>query len=686
MGNKSIGVHIPFLGGYYFGCILDGIHRAASEQGWQVIVVKGTVQEHPAHLAWERVEGWIVVQLLDGIGELAARGIPAVTISAQAAGLSYPAIMPDNYHSTFAATRHLLHHGHQRIAFVGPLPNSDVEERLAGYRDALRERGLAPDPALFLDPGFSTSMREAGKRMARLLLEQGVPCSAVVAAADELALGVLEVVQAAGLRVPEDLAITGFDDLAASQHSTPSLTTVRQDPAALGRQAVHLLLAQLAGEPVRSGIHYVPTALILRRSCGCALGASAGSVVVPDYCGAGWQDLLAHDLVRQARALNPLDSAQLPAEIWPGAATLVSGLAEAVASDTAPEMGLLEQAWREAVALTGDMEVLYTIYKLLQRACAQHSAARAHDPQAQARIDTYRDRAEMAMLRAYTLNESTRGISIEQLLHTSYTISLPLIGATTNDAQQLGWLDQTPVSWGCLARWSTAGSGPAELTVVGLYARGQPTARPDLRFPAPAFPPPELMPRGARAGSHHPLMMLPVRCQGEDWGVLALAGPVETQLSDGQGSMDMAAALLSAALEREQLQISLESQEDALRELGSPVLPLLPGVLLVPLIGAVSAARAQQVMETLLHTVGQQRAHTVLLDITGVPLVDSQVADSLLRAARAVTLLGARVTLVGVRPEIAQSIVGLGIDLRTIATQPTLAAALQALQAGRQTP
>jgi rsbT co-antagonist protein RsbR len=146
--------------------------------------------------------------------------------------------------------------------------------------------------------------------------------------------------------------------------------------------------------------------------------------------------------------------------------------------------------------------------------------------------------------------------------------------------------------------------------------------------------------------------------------------------------MGMSAALLSAALEREQLLISLASQQDTLRELGSPIIPLLPGVLLMPLVGTIDTRRAHQIIEVLLQEVSAQQGHTVLLDITGVPLVDSQVADSLLRAARAVTLLGARVILVGVRPEMAQSIVGLGIDLRTIATQPTLAAALRALRLG----
>src|SRR5262249_22640418 len=115
--------------------------------------------------------------------------------------------------------------------------------------------------------------------------------------------------------------------------------------------------------------------------------------------------------------------------------------------------------------------------------------------------------------------------------------------------------------------------------------------------------------------------------------------------------------------------------------LGCPVIPLLQHVLLIPLVGAIDSNRAQQIIEAVLDGVSSYRASDVLLDITGVPLVDSQVANSLIQAARAAVLLGARVILVGIRPEIAQSIVGLGIDLSHIASQPTLAAALRTLRA-----
>jgi rsbT co-antagonist protein RsbR len=110
----------------------------------------------------------------------------------------------------------------------------------------------------------------------------------------------------------------------------------------------------------------------------------------------------------------------------------------------------------------------------------------------------------------------------------------------------------------------------------------------------------------------------------------------------------------------------------AIRELSSPVIPVLDGVLVMPLIGVIDSARAALVMSTLLSAIEQHHAMIVLMDVTGVPLVDSQVARVLLQAADAARLLGAEPILVGLRPELAQTIVGLGLDLSSLKTQADL--------------
>jgi anti-anti-sigma regulatory factor len=133
------------------------------------------------------------------------------------------------------------------------------------------------------------------------------------------------------------------------------------------------------------------------------------------------------------------------------------------------------------------------------------------------------------------------------------------------------------------------------------------------------------------------------------------------------------AALKASQQEREALQEEvIAAQEAAIRELSTPLIPLADGVVAMPLVGTISTARAQQIMETLLEGIGIHQAHVALIDITGVKVVDTQVADALLRAARAARLLGAQVVLTGIGPEIAQTLVSLGADMSGIATRGTL--------------
>ena len=116
----------------------------------------------------------------------------------------------------------------------------------------------------------------------------------------------------------------------------------------------------------------------------------------------------------------------------------------------------------------------------------------------------------------------------------------------------------------------------------------------------------------------------------------------------------------------------IEGQQAALRELSTPIIPITDGVIAMPLIGAIDSNRAQQVIEGLLTGVAELGATTAILDITGVLVVDTQVANALLRAAQAVKLLGAQVIITGIRPEVAQTLVGLGLDLSGITTLATL--------------
>ena len=132
-----------------------------------------------------------------------------------------------------------------------------------------------------------------------------------------------------------------------------------------------------------------------------------------------------------------------------------------------------------------------------------------------------------------------------------------------------------------------------------------------------------------------------------------------------------------AEAERKGLQDEVIAMQAAtLAELSTPLIPITTSIVAMPLIGSIDGARAQRIMENLLSGMLEMRARTAILDITGVATVDTQVADALLRAARAVRLLGADVILTGMRPEVAQTLVALGANFDGIATRATLQSAI----------
>jgi PAS domain S-box-containing protein len=152
-----------------------------------------------------------------------------------------------------------------------------------------------------------------------------------------------------------------------------------------------------------------------------------------------------------------------------------------------------------------------------------------------------------------------------------------------------------------------------------------------------------------------------INAAGEIYGV----GGVSTDITDQR----------NAEQAREQALIqqrTIEAQQEALRELSTPLIPLATGVLVMPLIGLIDAERASQIVEALLNGIASQRAHTTILDITGVRVVDANVASGLVQAARAARLLGAQVFLTGIGPRVAQTLVELGAELEGVVTLATL--------------
>jgi PAS domain S-box-containing protein len=211
------------------------------------------------------------------------QSLPMVTTGMTLEGV--PGVVVDDRKGIRDLIRHLVEvHGYRRIAFIrGPEGKANAEDRYQAYADTLAEYGLPFDPARVAPGNFTYA---SGREAIHLLVDQrDVDIEAIVAANDLTALGASEALQRRGIRVPNDVAVVGFDDIEEARATTPPLTTMQYPMHALGRRAVELLLAGLAGKEVSEKI-ILSTGLVVRQSCGCldpaVVQAAAGSIVMSD--------------------------------------------------------------------------------------------------------------------------------------------------------------------------------------------------------------------------------------------------------------------------------------------------------------------------------------------------------------------------------------------------------------------
>jgi len=178
-----------------------------------------------------------------------------------------PAILLENRTGAQRLVEHLIDvHGCRRIGFLqGPKGNEDSEGRQAGYKRALKARGIAADPELIGYGGFN---EEEASATIQEWLARSIPFDAVFAGDDDAATGVLAALHRAGVRVPQDVRVVGFDDSAVSRFLSPPLTTVRAPIEAVGREAIRQLVRVIRGEPAEP-LSLMPTELVIRESCGC---------------------------------------------------------------------------------------------------------------------------------------------------------------------------------------------------------------------------------------------------------------------------------------------------------------------------------------------------------------------------------------------------------------------------------
>lgn len=264
--HAANGIVFPDLSGPYYAEVILGYEEAAGELGQSVLILSTHGRSDAPDMVLElagRVDGLVVLGRTvsdEVIAEIVARGTPVVLLARPGTD-GVDSIQAENTQSAMRLTRHVLRHGARRMVFLGDADRSpDTFERWTGMRDALSGADLQVD-----EPIPAAFSEEAGRQAAADLVESGLP-DAVVCANDELALGLAGGLAALGIKVPGEVAVTGWDDIMAARYC--GLTTVRQPMRELGAGAARALDRRIRGDVGPARHEVLPTRLVVRHSCG----------------------------------------------------------------------------------------------------------------------------------------------------------------------------------------------------------------------------------------------------------------------------------------------------------------------------------------------------------------------------------------------------------------------------------
>ncbi len=249
--------------------LLKGISAEAVGKGFELLAFSGAISDDNA-VGWERrslsrlggtlIDGAII---LTPTVSLSAASVPVISVDPHTGSDGHHVVDSDNVEGARTATKHLIELGHRRIAHIrGRTDLESAHEREQGYRLSLEEAGIAFDPDLVRDGGYRSAWSTSA---ARELLSLPDRPTAIFAANDLSAFGVMEVAHELGLRVPHDLSIVGFDDIPEAASASPRLTTVHQPLQEMGARAFTMLLALLDGRGTENHVR-LASRLVVRKS------------------------------------------------------------------------------------------------------------------------------------------------------------------------------------------------------------------------------------------------------------------------------------------------------------------------------------------------------------------------------------------------------------------------------------
>ncbi|GAB4117495.1 MAG: hypothetical protein Fur005_45460 [Roseiflexaceae bacterium] len=586
-----IGVISPALGNYYYGEFLQAIRQVLQAHACRMTVLHGRLFRHqrsPASLA--AIDGWLLLHPIHEdipyIQEIIESHVPVISVSYAPEGIACSEVVSDDYGGTRALVEHLIEHGHRRIACVSQGRQRWSVERVRGYSDALLHAGITPDPQLVIDclplwaqspltPG-EINLRRSGQLVAKAIINRTLDATAYVAGPDLTAISALQELRAAGIRVPQDVALVGFDDLVEAQHSQPPLTTIRTEFGEFARTAALRLIGILRGEfaPTPETIR-VPAKMIRRDSCGCP---SISELINwqpqqnPDR--QQWRQELIEQLTRIA--IYPLlfgdlsTNARKATDIWPGVEALLDALDAAVfdlpdAPSKATEVAeaACTEAWKQAVGLTKNLLQLDSLLLTLEQSYAgiiQHAP-----PDRRERAQQLFRRFRYDLMQVRVGSEMARNQQLKQINEDNQAVSRAILATRTGEGQSLEWLRRTPSTWGCLALWDQpVGQSKRMLRLVSGYQRDGQQRLPIGRSYTPErFPPDDILPASVHAGQEL-VVICDVQTDSSQIGILALVGYANYPFIYDTDTLPVHMSLLAATLQRDMLIVDLEAQTESL--------------------------------------------------------------------------------------------------------------------------
>ena len=272
----ALGVLLPGLYGEFFSEVIRGIDDAARREKLQILVSSSHTESDT--LLWAarsmrgRIDGLIMMaphEHAAPVVEQIARAFPVVLMNTRPGGGRWSSVSIANFDGAYAVAQHLLQQGHRSIATIrGPDGNVDADERLRGFRAAVSDCALQGCCVIETPGDFTES---CGYRAASAILRAKPRPTAVFAGNDSMAIGLVSALRDAGVEVPGDIAVAGFDDIPIARYMSPRLTTVRVDAYELGSRAVLRWLANRRTHRQDASHEVLPTTLVVRESCGTHL-------------------------------------------------------------------------------------------------------------------------------------------------------------------------------------------------------------------------------------------------------------------------------------------------------------------------------------------------------------------------------------------------------------------------------